>query len=99
MSWISRSASVDLPWSIWAMIEKLRMFSMGTAVMRAQITLASPSGKRTLCRPKPVSSQGCGKRCGVAVYRWRQTKAALTTKFQTVPISAPPSPAIHHASS
>ena len=23
-------------------------------------------------------------------------KAALTTKFQTVPISAPPSPAIHH---
>jgi hypothetical protein len=22
--WISRSASVDLPWSIWAMIEKLR---------------------------------------------------------------------------
>jgi hypothetical protein len=24
--WISRSASVDLPWSIWAMIEKLRMW-------------------------------------------------------------------------
>ena len=23
--WISRSARVDLPWSIWAMIEKLRM--------------------------------------------------------------------------
>ena len=24
-----RSASVDLPWSMWAMIEKLRMRSMG----------------------------------------------------------------------
>ncbi len=32
--WISRSASVDLPWSIWAMMAKLRMFSMGAAVMR-----------------------------------------------------------------
>ena len=28
VAWISRSASVDLPWSIWAMIEKLRMRSM-----------------------------------------------------------------------
>jgi hypothetical protein len=26
VSWISRSASVDLPWSIWAMIEKLRIY-------------------------------------------------------------------------
>ena len=34
VSWISRSASVDLPWSIWAMIAKLRMFSMGVALMR-----------------------------------------------------------------
>ena len=24
-SWISRSESVDLPWSMWAMIEKLRI--------------------------------------------------------------------------
>jgi hypothetical protein len=24
-----RSARVDLPWSMWAMIEKLRMWSMG----------------------------------------------------------------------
>ena len=28
-AWISRSASVDLPWSIWAMIEKLRMVERG----------------------------------------------------------------------
>ena len=27
--WISRSASVDLPWSIWATIEKLRMWDSG----------------------------------------------------------------------
>ena len=25
VAWISRSASVDLPWSMWAIIEKLRM--------------------------------------------------------------------------
>ena len=25
--WISRSASVDLPWSMWAMMQKLRMSS------------------------------------------------------------------------
>jgi hypothetical protein len=33
VTWISRSARVDLPWSIWATMEKLRMFSMGCAVM------------------------------------------------------------------
>src|SRR6478672_10321729 len=33
--WIRRSASVDLPWSIWATMEKLRMLEMGTVVMGA----------------------------------------------------------------
>src|SRR6478735_9117266 len=33
--WIRRSASVDLPWSIWATIERLRMFEMGAVVMGA----------------------------------------------------------------
>src|SRR5262245_44014483 len=37
VSWISRSASVDLPWSIWATIEKLRVLSMAAAVMAAPI--------------------------------------------------------------
>src|SRR5690242_9055648 len=40
-----RSASVDLPWSIWAMMAKLRIFAMGTAVMAAQITFAHSRGK------------------------------------------------------
>src|SRR4051812_7794364 len=31
--WIRRSASVDLPWSIWATMEKLRMLEMGAVVM------------------------------------------------------------------
>src|ERR1051325_6588713 len=31
--WIRRSASVDLPWSIWATMEKLRILEMGTVVM------------------------------------------------------------------
>ena len=30
-SWINRSASVYLPWSIWAMMEKLRMRERGCA--------------------------------------------------------------------
>src|SRR6476660_4514995 len=33
--WIRRSASVDLPWSIWATMEKLRMFEMGAVVIGA----------------------------------------------------------------
>src|SRR4029079_13489737 len=33
--WIRRSASVDLPWSIWATMEKLRMLGMGTVVIGA----------------------------------------------------------------
>src|SRR5690242_4502023 len=40
-----RSASVDLPWSICAMMAKLRIFAMGTAVMAAQITFAPSRGK------------------------------------------------------
>ncbi len=32
VDWISRSASVDLPWSIWATMEKLRMWAV--SVMR-----------------------------------------------------------------
>src|ERR1700759_5711805 len=29
VAWIKRSASVDLPWSMWAMMEKLRICCMG----------------------------------------------------------------------
>jgi len=37
-----------------AMIEKLRMFSMGTALMAAHITSTSASGKRqAVPKPKP----------------------------------------------
>src|ERR1700754_1688753 len=39
--WIRRSASVDLPWSIWATMEKLRMLEMGTVVMGRGIALAT----------------------------------------------------------
>src|SRR5262249_2089199 len=44
VAWISRSASVDLPWSIWAMIEKLRMLSMA-AFMARGLALASGRSK------------------------------------------------------
>src|SRR3954451_22005892 len=33
VTWISRSARVDFPWSIWAMMEKLRIRSIGVSVM------------------------------------------------------------------
>ena len=35
VDWISRSASVDLPWSIWATMEKLRMWERGVLMARA----------------------------------------------------------------
>src|SRR5271166_3556436 len=37
VSWMSRSASVDLPWSICAIMAKLRMLSIGWAVMGSGI--------------------------------------------------------------
>src|SRR5690348_758218 len=42
--WIRRSASVDLPWSIWATMEKLRMLEMGVVVMGGGIALAPYPG-------------------------------------------------------
>ena len=35
VAWIRRSARVDLPWSIWATMEKLRMFLSGVVMARA----------------------------------------------------------------
>src|SRR5215510_523420 len=42
VSWISRSASVDLPWSICATIEKLRMLWTGAAVMACGLSSHVP---------------------------------------------------------
>src|SRR3954468_18165703 len=42
-----RSASVDLPWSIWAMIEKLRMFSAGALLPRSRLGAAEPARQKT----------------------------------------------------
>src|SRR5262249_47348908 len=50
--WISRSASVDLPWSIWAMMAKLRMLSMA-AFMARGLAFELEGGKHA--RP-----DGCG---------------------------------------
>ena len=46
--WISRSASVDLPWSIWATMEKLRILSIVWVVMRAGIAARGREGKGDL---------------------------------------------------
>src|SRR5262249_32261869 len=43
--WIRRSASVDLPWSIWATMEKLRMLEMGTVVMGGGIAFRALPGQ------------------------------------------------------
>ena len=50
--WISRSASVDLPWSIWATMEKLRMLSIGWAVMGGGI-----AGRRRRRKPGSLAGQ------------------------------------------
>src|SRR5205807_3869234 len=63
VSWISRSAKVDLPWSICATIEKLRMLSMAAAVMARGLApgaaerQASPVSVRAVRVPCP---QQCG---------------------------------------
>src|SRR5262245_41212596 len=33
--WMRRSASVDLPWSMWAMMQKFRMWSIGSLLLRS----------------------------------------------------------------
>jgi hypothetical protein len=43
--WISRSASVDLPWSIWATMEKLRMRD-GSVLMAGELAPGGPCAKR-----------------------------------------------------
>src|ERR1700680_1621592 len=47
VDWISRSARVDLPWSMCAMIEKLRMLSIGPAVMARGLAFARGGHKAT----------------------------------------------------
>src|SRR3954471_10743996 len=44
VTWISRSARVDLPWSMWAMMEKLRMRSIGVSVMGLRYGDRPPAG-------------------------------------------------------
>lgn len=39
-TWIKRSARVDLPWSMWAMMEKLRIFLMSVIGPVAQKSVA-----------------------------------------------------------
>jgi hypothetical protein len=54
VAWISLSASVDLPWSMCAMIAKLRILAMA-AFMARGLALAFASGKRGARRPLPAS--------------------------------------------
>src|SRR5262249_16648401 len=54
--WIRRSASVDLPWSIWATMEKLRMLEMGAVVMGGGIASAPYPGNHYGAVFKGVSS-------------------------------------------
>lgn len=54
--WIRRSASVDLPWSIWATMEKLRMLEMGAVVMGRGIAF-TPHAATMLRYFKGVSSR------------------------------------------
>src|SRR6478672_7978928 len=43
-SWMMRSAKVDLPWSIWAMIEKLRMNRIESCCMETRLWGCDGSG-------------------------------------------------------
>src|SRR4051794_15695720 len=52
-----RSASVDLPWSIWAMIEKLRMFSAGALLTRSRLGAAEPAAQQPPDLAGPAHAQ------------------------------------------
>ena len=70
-TWISRSERVDLPWSIWAMMEKFRMCDR--SVTGGPLTLrprcGSPGARRAAlpgCQPEetlPVGSARRGAEC------------------------------------
>src|SRR5260370_39096598 len=50
VAWISRSARVDLPWAIWAMIAKLRMWLSG--VIAAEHKYAAAPDQREAASPR-----------------------------------------------
>src|SRR5271166_6430239 len=61
--WISRSASVDLPWSIWATMAKLRILSIGWAVMGSGDSRENEgreriSARRNFLRQPPLAVPG-----------------------------------------
>src|SRR5262245_35597871 len=66
--WMKRSASVDLPWSMWAMIEKLRMrcIKMGPARDRRMTLVGSKLAgskygyKKGCLREHPFAPHGGG---------------------------------------
>ena len=49
VDWISRSASVDFPWSMWATMEKLRI--------RAVSVMAPGYGAAAMCRQAGLSGR------------------------------------------
>lgn len=53
VSWSILSASVDLPWSMWAMMQKLRM--RDGAVEAGAISLGRDAGTVLLCRTVSTS--------------------------------------------
>ena len=89
-----RSASVDLPWSMWATIEKLRILSMGTAVMRRGLAPMSGSGKAalgSLCRDAAFSQERlernrlAGRRQQHVAGRYRRPMGALGIQRFLIP--------------
>jgi hypothetical protein len=65
--WIRRSASVDLPWSIWATMEKLRIRASGVLAgmvfMRRDIAVRGPEGNGV------CSAAAAAKRAAVSAPR------------------------------
>src|SRR3954453_20817828 len=52
-----RSASVDLPWSIWAMIEKLRMFHAGALLTWKRLGAAVAAAQKPADLPRLLDAQ------------------------------------------
>ena len=69
-SWMMRSASVDLPWSTWAMMEKLRMCCMRGLGRRKKRGIVAYSGMAPAAAPVPgaFAARGSLRRTGFTAF-------------------------------
>src|SRR5690606_15227096 len=84
--WMMRSESVDLPWSTWAMMEKLRICCMGAAGGSGAVEVNGRLSHTAGCRPGagegPRPHPAAPGACSAARHRHRDELGRTTTPDQ-----------------